>query len=492
MNHYVYIITNLMNSKKYIGKRSCKCKIEEDKYMGSGLAITQAIKKHGIENFEKKILLICNSEEEAFEEEEKAIDLVKAWENPMYYNISGGGAGFGSGEGHVFYGKYGETHNSTKIICLNTGEIFESIRLAQKKYNINDTSISNACKGKHRYAGKINGEYGIWRYYNDCIGMTRDEMLKIVKNTKYDIENTVRSNAIPVACVNTGEIFDSALKASKVKNISSTHITACCRRKCDFTGYFNGERLVWRYLEEYDENEDITEILDRGKIICLNTKEVFYNAEQASNKYDINRNHITEVCSNNRRSTGVHPDTDKPLVWMYLTDYKKATKEEINDRLNVGFGRGRYRKVVCLNTGEIFDTISNAVQKYNMKSVNGIIACCKNRTKTAGKHPETKEKLAWMYLEDYEKTTKEEIDNIVKYINKSSYNKPVICLNTGEIFEDMKIAEEKYNISQKSICRCANGKVYTAGKHPITKVGLVWMYLEDYENKYGEIDKEIS
>ena len=36
MNHYVYEITNLINGKKYIWKRSCKCSIEEDKYMGSG------------------------------------------------------------------------------------------------------------------------------------------------------------------------------------------------------------------------------------------------------------------------------------------------------------------------------------------------------------------------------------------------------------------------------------------------------------------------
>ena len=33
MNHYVYEITNLVNGKKYIGKRSCKCPIEKNKLL---------------------------------------------------------------------------------------------------------------------------------------------------------------------------------------------------------------------------------------------------------------------------------------------------------------------------------------------------------------------------------------------------------------------------------------------------------------------------
>ena len=55
MNHYVYEITNLVNGKKYIGKRSCKCPIEDDKYMGSGYALKKAFDKYGKENFIKKI-----------------------------------------------------------------------------------------------------------------------------------------------------------------------------------------------------------------------------------------------------------------------------------------------------------------------------------------------------------------------------------------------------------------------------------------------------
>ena len=94
MNHYVYEITNLINGKKYIGKRSCKCPIEKDKYMGSGNLIAKAIKKHGVENFKKDILQICENEDMAYEWEKVYIEQVRAYDNSNYYNIHLGGKGF--------------------------------------------------------------------------------------------------------------------------------------------------------------------------------------------------------------------------------------------------------------------------------------------------------------------------------------------------------------------------------------------------------------
>ena len=58
------------------------------------------------------------------------------------------------------------------------------------------------------------------------------------------------------------------------------------------------------------------------------------------------------------------------------------------------------KQVICLTTKEIFNSITQAGNKYNINRRN-ITACCKNRNKSAGKHPETGEKLVWMYYEDY-------------------------------------------------------------------------------------------
>lgn len=58
------------------------------------------------------------------------------------------------------------------------------------------------------------------------------------------------------------------------------------------------------------------------------------------------------------------------------------------------------RKVICLNTMEVFNSIVEARDKYNS---NHIGRCCNGKQSYSGKHPITKERLKWMYKEDYEK-----------------------------------------------------------------------------------------
>lgn len=60
----------------------------------------------------------------------------------------------------------------------------------------------------------------------------------------------------------------------------------------------------------------------------------------------------------------------------------------------------RARKVVCLNTGQIFETIKEAENFYNLGRSN-IGAVCKGLKFSCGKDPNTKEKLRWAYYENY-------------------------------------------------------------------------------------------
>lgn len=64
---YVYRITNLINQKEYVGVHTTWNL--DDGYMGSGTAITRAIKKYGANNFQKEIIQFFDNETDAYKHE---------------------------------------------------------------------------------------------------------------------------------------------------------------------------------------------------------------------------------------------------------------------------------------------------------------------------------------------------------------------------------------------------------------------------------------
>lgn len=88
MYHYLYKITNSINSKYYIGIHSTNNM--NDGYMGSGILITKAIKGYGAQSFTKEILEFFDTREDALEKEAQIVteNLVI---DPQCYNLTLGG-----------------------------------------------------------------------------------------------------------------------------------------------------------------------------------------------------------------------------------------------------------------------------------------------------------------------------------------------------------------------------------------------------------------
>lgn len=49
-----------------------------------------------------------------------------------------------------------------KVINLDTGEIFESVKAAAEQYGLKDTHITRVCKGKRKSTGGFR-----WSHYNE-------------------------------------------------------------------------------------------------------------------------------------------------------------------------------------------------------------------------------------------------------------------------------------------------------------------------------------
>jgi len=86
---YIYITTNLINSRAYIGKKN-KSTLDYS-YYGSGTVLKTAIKKYGKENFNIKVLYWAQSVEEL---DLKEIELIELYSKTVnLYNIAKGGTG---------------------------------------------------------------------------------------------------------------------------------------------------------------------------------------------------------------------------------------------------------------------------------------------------------------------------------------------------------------------------------------------------------------
>ena len=143
-----------------------------------------------------------------------------------------------------------------------------------------------------------------------------------------------------------------------------------------------------------------------------------------------------------------------------------------------GAKNGHAKKVICLETLKVYDTMTQAREETGAKKIT---ECCRHYYKhktSAGLHwefyddcipdEEYKRLLQRLIKEEYEnKHHPPSEENRKKTSERSSV--PVICVEIGTIFNSMEDACRKYNISKSNLCNCCKGKRRTAG-------GFHWEY----------------
>lgn len=135
----VYETINTINKKKYIGIH--KCYDPNDDYLGSGIALSNAIKKYGRSAFEKRILFIFDNEEDALEKEKELIT-INIIKSDNYYNLTKGGQ---------YYDHHSNPHEPTSVIAINieTGEekSYPTIAECCRDLNLTPPTVYGVCTG---------------------------------------------------------------------------------------------------------------------------------------------------------------------------------------------------------------------------------------------------------------------------------------------------------------------------------------------------------
>ena len=192
-----------------------------------------------------------------------------------------------------------------------------------------------------------------------------------------------------------------------------------------------------------------------------------HHSEETKSK--ISKSHIGKFVSDETRKrisagrTGVLKGKDHPFYGRKLSEehaelLRQYAKSRCGDKCY------QARKVICINTQEIFSTIKEAAEKYKKYGVNdvNIGKCCKNERRYCGKF-EDNTPIQWAYYEeDKEYFLKENVDS---YVGSS---KPVAQydkeMNLIAVFESAREAERQTGIGYKLISRvCREERRSTCG-----------------------------
>lgn len=191
--HCVYVHTNKINGKKYVGQTR---KIPSRRWQNGTGYRTQshfwrAICKYGWESFEHEIFATNLTQDEANKIEKELIKIFDTMNPNKGYNKDSGGNGkrivsddtrqlhreLMLGERNHMYGKHMteeakkkryDNYHYTANICqvdISTGEIlnrYNTCRDAQRATGLDGSCISKCCRGKRKTCGGFK-----WKYAND-------------------------------------------------------------------------------------------------------------------------------------------------------------------------------------------------------------------------------------------------------------------------------------------------------------------------------------
>lgn len=311
---YIYIITNDINDKIYIGqtRRTIELRWKEHqnstKYEHDNSILYRAMNKYGIKHFSISLLKqYSHSSEKSLQEilNNEEIKYIQKYNSliPNGYNLSKGG-----------------TYNSeTRKKPIDQYDLkgnfiasYESIYSATQNLtldNITYSHISECCQGKLKTA------YGfVWRFKGEHFNKYTTTGENIVPIAQYDLSG------------NLLQVFDSVIEASIAigKNKADTaNICACCYGK-----YHTAYGYVWRQLNDPFDKYSLEHKKKKGSRVYQldkDTKEIIYiydSIHELTQKFDICKSTMCRKCKSHKLY--------KDSYWYYEDDYINLMEKKEN------------------------------------------------------------------------------------------------------------------------------------------------------------------
>lgn len=185
--YYIYLTTNLVNNKIYVGQRGCNILPQKDtSYLGSGGHINDSIKKYGKENFKKEIIEIFHFQGKHYTNEREIywIAFYNANNKEIGYNKTTGG------QSQVGMSHNQETKDLISEIIYNHPDKEKWREINIKKHTGKKQSIETIDKKIFAITGKKRSEESKKRYSESKKGDKNPaKKIEVRSKISYSVKN---------------------------------------------------------------------------------------------------------------------------------------------------------------------------------------------------------------------------------------------------------------------------------------------------------------
>lgn len=317
------------------------------------------------------------------------------------------------------------------VIRLDTLETYPSMKSAEREIGY---SITNAI------TASIADRKGIvWCYLIDY------EMGRVPHIKK-------RNRFESVICLETGQRFETQKQAELAFGFSLGSIS----RVLDTDRAVKGYHFVTESNYSEAKTAAARAMATQDKVVCLETGKRYRTYADAARDLGITSSNVEWAVKHDSHYT-------KGYHLMDGTEYSALSRDEIETILK----NKNKLAVVCVETGEVYESISAAAKTYvesrQPTARSRIGRCCRNPYSVFDeKH--------WCYLEDLQSRK----DNADRYVRTD--RSAVRCIETGREYKSLADAARDTGIGANSIRLVANGERNRAG-------GFTWEYVNAVTGK---------
>lgn len=250
-------------------------------------------------------------------------------------------------------------------------------QIPEKRWGKNGIKYMKNSKGALSYFGKAILKYGWDNITHEILSenLSKDEANKMERelikeykttNRKYgyniSIGGEVRGKSRKTICIETNEVFDTAVEAGRKYNVTPCNINSCCQGKSKTAGGYHWEYLNYIKKELPDKVRCGKISNKKQPIKCVETDKVYDTITQASKELQISRSSIQlALWYPNKTAKGYH----------FI--YCKNIKREVNNT----------KKIICKETGVIFNSSIEA-SKFINRDRSTIRVALREPHRTAG------------------------------------------------------------------------------------------------------------